>query len=177
MQINDETKKIAMATTTFIAILVFSIYGLDNFTLSYQEQNFDANSTVLNHTEAENKSLGLDAGSKLNYGNLPQETNATKFVAINSSDKVIVSIGSEGNISEHLYYEDSHYFQGYQNIGLEFRAMQPGNFTGDINVEVVTSQNGVGDYWIRFRGDYWPFSHAAENARNRLDLALYRLGV
>jgi len=161
----------------FIFATALTTHALDEYALNYHEQSFDSNVTVLNETEAERTSLGVDVGQELGYGNLPQETNATKFMEINSSQKVILNIASTGNMSKNLYYEDRQYFEGYNRIDIEYRAKEPGNYTGGIHLEIVTSDNKVGDYWIRYRGDYWPFSHVAENARDRLDLVLYRLGV
>jgi len=154
-----------MALTTFVLVILVTTvtaYTLDKHTLNYQQQSFESNVTVLNQTDADNTTLGIDAGQKLNYGELPQETNATKSLEINSSDKVIINIDSTGNISDSLYY-DRQYFQGYREVGLEYRAMEPGNYTGDVNLEIITSDNVVGDYWIRFRGDYWPFTQIVEN--------------
>jgi len=177
MEVNlDRRAKVLAVFAVLVLSITVATYALDEHSLNYQEQSFDSNVTVLNETEEENTSLGLDIGQKLNYGKLPQRTNATKFIDINSTNKAIVNIDSSGNISNNLHYE-RHYFEGYNRIGLEYRAKQPGNYTGDVHLEIVTSDNRFGDYWIRFRGDYWPFSHMAENARDRLDVLLYRLGI
>jgi len=166
-----------MKALTLFVILVLATtittYALDNHTLNYQEQGFESNVTVLNETEVENTSLGIDVGGKLKYGNLPQETNATKFIEVNSSEKVIVNIDSSGNMSDSLHYERQ-YFKGYNRIEVEYRAKEPGNYTGDIELEIVTSDNLIGDYWIRFRGDYWPFSQVAENFRTNYQQLRHR---
>ena len=150
---------------------------LDKTTLNHYQQSHAANSTVVNLSENPNASLGVDVDRNLNYGFLPEGTNATKFLDVNSSDQTIVYLSSEGDISDNLYYDEKYYFSGEQRIPVGFRAREPGNFTGEVHLDIQTPSNRVGDYWIRYRGDYWPFSHVAENARNRLDILLYRLGV
>ena len=174
---NKHTGLIA-ALAGFAVVVAVTPYAMDELTLNHEQQSFDANASVFDSdSDAENVSLGLDIGSQLNYGNMPHQTNSTKFFNTNSSTNTIIHIGSEGNMSEHFYYEEKHYFSGEQTIPVEFRGMETGNFTGEVHLDIQTPSNRLGDYWIRYRGDYWPFSHAAENARNRLDLVLYRLGV
>ena len=175
-ELNKYTGLIA-ALVGFTVAVAATPYIMDEITLNHQQQSFDANTSVYDASDAENKSLGIDTSRNLSYGNLPQETNATKFLQVNASTDTVIRVSSSGNMSDHFYYEEKHYFSGEQNIPVEFRGMETGNFTGEIHLDIQTPSNRVGDYWIRYRGDYWPFSHVAENARNRLDLALYRLGV
>ena len=173
-------KKIGLVAASVFFVLLVSLTPnlLDEITLNHQDRSLDTNASVLeSDSGAENVSLGLDIGNKLNYGNMPHQANATKFLTVNSSKDTIVYVSSEGNMSNHLHYEDKHYFSGEHRIPLEFRGMKSGNFSGKIHLDIRTPSNRVGDYWIRYRGDYWPFSHVAENARDRLDLVLYRLGV
>ena len=174
--LNKKTGLIA-ALVGFAVAVAATPYVMDETTLNHQQQSFDANASVYNDSDAENKSLGIDTSRNLNYGRVPHQTNATKFLHVNASTDTVIRVSSSGNMSDHFYYEEKYYFSGVQNIPVEFRGMETGNFTGEIHLDIQTPSNRVGDYWIRYRGDYWPFSHIAENARNRLDLALYRLGV
>jgi len=175
-ELNKHTGFIAALVVFTVAVAV-TPYIMDETVLNHEQQSFDANASVYNSSDAENRSLGIDSSRNLNYGNLPHQTNATKFLNVNASTNTVIYVSSSGNMSDHFYYEEKYYFSGEQRIPVEFRGMETGNFTGEVHLDIQTSSNRLGDYWIRYRGDYWPFSHIAENARNRLDLVLYRLGV
>lgn len=162
----DQYKALTVTVILAAGLIGASPFILDKTVLNQQEQSIDTSLQVLGENESDR--VGVNADRNLNYGALPVETNSTKYLNISSSERAIIRLSAEGNMSEYLDFEDEHYFIGEKNVPVKATAWETGQYNGTLNLESYTSRNKVGDYWIRFRGDYWPFSHWAESVKSKV---------
>lgn len=152
-----------MNRITIISISIIVLSGLvgsspfmlDEYSLNLQENNFNTSASVINDT-GNNTSLGLNADANLDFGDIPQGSNATKFINMSSDRKAILAIGSEGNISDHLEYEDLMYFDGDKRIELEMKGREVGNYTGNVSLRFEVPENRVGQRWLDLK--YWIYN-------------------
>ena len=133
-------------------ILVSGLVGsspfiLDQTSLNYHEEKFNTSVNVINVSGNET-SLGINADQNLNFGNIPQGSNATKFVNMSTGKKSLLTLKSEGNISDFIEHKDHFYFQGQKQIPLEVKGKSPGNFTGNVSLKFEIPQNQVGKHWL-----------------------------
>lgn len=143
-----------MKKTTLVVICILAISGfigvspfiLDNSTLDFHKEKFNASVTVMDKDD--NISLGINSDPKLDFGNIPQGSNSTKFLNISTGKKSALTISSDGNISEFLEYHERMYFQGDKRIELEMKGKSPGNFTGNVSLKFEIPQNQVGKHWL-----------------------------
>lgn len=152
-----------MNKTTLAAILIVGLSGLigatpfilDNQTISFYAEEFNSSVTVINDT-GNDTGLGINSDPTLDFGDIPQGSNSTKFINTSMDKKSVLSIKADGNISEFLEYEEHMYFQGSKKIPLEFKAREPGNYTGNVSLRFEIPENRVGTKWLDLK--YWIYS-------------------
>lgn len=133
-------------------ILVSGLVGsspfiLDQTSLNYHEEKFNTSVNVINESGNET-SLGINADQNLNFGKIPQESNATKFVNMSTGKKSLLTLKSEGNISDFIEHKDHFYFQGQKQIPIEVKGKMPGNFNGSIKLRFEIPKNQLGKHWL-----------------------------
>lgn len=142
-----EKKTLAAISIVILSGLIGATpFILDETSVKFQERSYNSSLEVLNETE--NISLGISSDRNLDYGYLPQGANSTKFVNISLKKKTLLSIGTEGNISEVLEYRPRMYFQGDKKMELEAKGREPGNYCGNITLKFEIPENQVGSYWL-----------------------------
>lgn len=152
-------KKASSATVLAITAItaVFFIGGtLGAFSLNDNSVNsktltFQSNGTALNVSGNGTINLGIATGEKLNFGRIPVEASSTKFLNINARKKALVTINAEGNISQALDFDKTHYFKGQRDISLRFDPKTAETFEGNVTVTVKTANNEVGSRWLDFK--------------------------
>lgn len=149
-----------MNKTTLAAALIVGLSGLigatpfilDSQTIDFHNEEFNSSVAVLDQT-GNNTSLGINSDPTLDFGYIPQGSNVTKFLNMSAKKKSVLSIKSDGNISNFLEHKDHMYFQGYKQIPLEFKGREPGNYTGNITLRFEIPENQVGKHWLDLK--YW----------------------
>lgn len=150
--------KASVSTAFLLAVVaVFFIgsslgaFNAEGNAINSKKLTFEANGTALNTSGNETVNLGIATGENLNFGRIPVEASSTKFFNINAREKAFVSINAEGNISEALKYEKTHYFKGNKEISLRFDPGSVQHYEGNVTVNVNTADSEVGARWLDFK--------------------------
>ena len=144
-----------MNRISLISILIVILSGLvgaspfiiDQYSLNFQNNDFNTSAIIINDT-GNNTTLGLNSDANLNFGEIPQGSNATKFINMSSERRSVLKIESEGNITDYLEYEELMYFKGTKEIELEIKGREPGNYTGNLSLRFEIPKSQVGRYWL-----------------------------
>jgi len=144
----DRTKILASSALFLCLLISVSLFVLDQTSVKNQEQKYNTSIQVVDAENKKNMSFGINADRNLRFGRIITGTNATKFLNMSSGKKSLLTVNTEGNISEFMVYEEKMYFQGDKQIPLEVRGREPGNYTGTVNLEFQIPENEVGRKWL-----------------------------
>ena len=145
---------ISISIVVLSGLVGASPFILDQQTVNFQNNNFNTSASIINNT-GNNTTLGLNADANLDFGDIPQGSNATKFINMSSDRKSILKMESEGNISNYLEYEDLMYFEGNRRIELEMKGRDPGNYTGNVSLSFEIPESRLGQRWLDLK--YWVY--------------------
>jgi hypothetical protein len=155
-----EFNKKKIEGTALVAVisgsLITGAYFYSQIEVQTQQNSFSTNATVFTE-EDENGTLeaGIAAGQGLSFGRFNSVFNKTKRLNLSAGSQTLVSVDSEGNISEKLYYDDKHLFERDKQIMIEMAANESGYFEGSINLDIKTAQNKWGEKWLRLLYNYF----------------------
>ncbi len=135
------------------SVLVLSVligaspFIFDEVSVEKHEENFNTSISVVD-AEGEKMSFGVNADQNLQFGTIVEGTNATKFINMSTAEKSLLTVKTEGNISEFMFYDEKMYFRGDKQIPLEVQGRESGNYTGTVNLEFQIPENKVGRKWL-----------------------------
>lgn len=136
-----------------IAVSPFIIDGV-----MVQEESFSLNASA-NITSPNSTDLGVnsDGGGTLAFPRMSTEMNATRAINVSGieGEPSLVRINSEGNISEYLKYEKTHYFNGTKQIEVEMVPNQTGYFEGQVKANVEVPKEEGGDKWLELKSQLY----------------------
>jgi hypothetical protein len=115
------------------------------------DQSFDTSAKVVAHNASENVTLGLEAGEGLAFSEISQGVNITKGLRMSSNGKGFMKMGSTGNISSHLVYDDQRSFVNNTKVPVKFTADKIGYFTGTISIKTSQPENRVAEKWLELK--------------------------
>lgn len=145
---------------TLLVILVAVAIGslgsaYSNIEISTQNASFETQSNIT-FSNASNPSLGLDTGEGMSFGRFFEGSNKTKSLQLNSSSLTLVESSVEGNISEHLRYDEKILFENQTTIEYMHIGSEPGRFEGRIFLDIKSAENYWGEKWLELLY-YLPF--------------------
>ena len=145
-----ENKVLVLVSSVLILLVIFAGAVYASLDTDVVERSYFANGTIIAE-EMENLTAGIDAGRNLHYGRFGEGTNVTKSLEFSSSNKALANLDSEGNISRKLVYEEYSLFAGNHSVDVMMQGKHPGYYEGDVNIEIVVSNNRVTDEWLKLR--------------------------
>jgi hypothetical protein len=142
-----------MAGVVILVSIAIGIAPLAVKETSVQQVNVEYNTSVnVENTEQVNLTeLGINPGQSLQFGNIEQNANYTKWVSIGVNERSRVSIESSGNISELLRHDELRYVKGQTRIPIELFPHKEGYHEGKVELNVWRPRNWLGELYI----DYW----------------------
>lgn len=114
----------------------------------YEDRVFKTSVNVEPPENGSEKVVGVNTGAGLDYGNIPHDTNFTKFLNISADRKSLVKTRVSGNISEISYYDSEVYFEGSKSLGLTVGSPEPGFYQGKLRMRFQTPKTKEGSRWI-----------------------------
>lgn len=161
-----------MRKTTLLAAIIVVISGLigatpyiiEETSIENYQQSLDASVVIL--SSSSDRSLGINADRKLDFGRLKPGTNSTKFLNISIGKKSLLNVETKGNISEVLEHRERFYFHGAKDINLEAKGRNPGNYSGTVNLNFQIPKNQVGAYWLDLK---YGFYNHKDNLKTKLN--------
>lgn len=147
----ERKQAIAAGVVAVIALLGLSIFAAESFLVKSQEMNFDVNGTAEDMEDNSTKNLGIVTEPNLEFGRAALGTSYYKFIQVNSTNQALVTLTAEGNISDQISYPEKSYFQGSEELKIEFNATEQGYYTGTLNMKIRTSENSLGKTWLNIR--------------------------
>jgi len=149
----EKASKEDLAKTTGILLAAVIVCGAalaySQVEIGEQDVNYSTY-VVVNESQGENISAGLDTGSDLAFGEIMQGTNITKTLELSSEKLTLADVSSTGNISEGLRYEDQ-LFVNDTEIEVKFVGDKVGRFEGEVWLNLKTAQNWWGEKWLELR--------------------------
>lgn len=143
-------KKAFVGLIVVAIILISAPLLAESYLTKNKTMTFNTTMKVV-ESPAGNKTMGVDAGINLNYGKLSKGFNVTKFINVSSRKKSLVTLKSEGNISEYIHYNETHFFKGENQIPVEVKARDLGFYTGKITLNAQTPKTSYGEPWIELK--------------------------
>lgn len=142
----NRTAIYALTVIVLSGLIGASPFILDYSTVNLVESNYPATVDVVENQN--NTTLGVNADRDLDFGEIPEGVNATKFISVSVEHKSLLNIDSEGNISDLLRYREKMYFQGQKEIPVEVRGMEVGKYEGNVTLKFQVPTNEVGKKWL-----------------------------
>jgi hypothetical protein len=149
-----EPKFIIAGVGALLAVLLFATpFAMDAYLLEKQDASFNTSAEVV----ANNTSIGAAAGTnQLDFGRLISDNmNVTREINVGTGRDTIVLVDIEGNITEHLKYEEVHRFNGSKDIQFEMVAREPGNYTGTVDLNVQAVKQEGGSAWLDIKQEFY----------------------
>lgn len=140
--------KLAVGVIVLSFAVGVSPFIADEFLITEQSFSFDANATATNSTVNQTKRIGIVTNSNMRFGEVPTGMGVVKFLNVSMPRKGIFEIGSVGNISEMLDYQESYYFEGNKEIKIEFNGTRPSYYNGSVDIKTQVPLNDIGQRWL-----------------------------
>jgi hypothetical protein len=140
--------KLAVGIIVLSLALGASPFVADELLVKNQGFSFEANATAINSTANQTQRIGIVTDSNMRFGEVPTGMSVVKFLNVSMPAKGIFEINSQGNISEMLDYQESHYFEGNKEIKIEFNATEPGYYGGSVDIKTQVPMNDIGQRWL-----------------------------
>lgn len=113
---------------------------------------------VQGETKEGNVSVGVNAGSNLDFGVAPLNVGVEKTISLEAPNNTLVVTSSSGNITDVLQYDRKKYISGSSDVELRVNGTSPGYYEGQVEVKTMTPENKLGDSWLYVKSGHWlPF--------------------
>ena len=145
---NDLGKQhyILIALTLVISAGVGLAYHID---LTDTSSTFQTNATLLDPGKnSENLSVGIATGQGMSYGRFNADVNKTRSLNLSTDSLTLVTVSTEGNISESLHYERKHLFEGRKMIEVKMEGNKTGYYEGEISLQIKNAENQLSEKWL-----------------------------
>lgn len=146
---------------TAAVILISAFLGVmplvvDEYSIEKASSSYNTSVKVLESSS--NQSLGINADRNLKFGRIISGSNATKSINMTVGKKSLVTVETEGNISEVLKNKQMIYFKGQRKLDLEVKGRNPGFYSGEITLSFDIPRDKIGEIWLdtehRFKRSY-----------------------
>lgn len=146
---------ILVATATILSIGIFiTPFVMDAWLLEKQEVSFNASAEVVGNNTTE-VGTTTENGS-LKFGRLIEDkVNFTRQIEVGTGRDTIVLVDAEGNITEHLNYDEFHRFNASKKIPFEFVARETGNYTGKVTINVHAADKEGSSIWLDIKQPFY----------------------
>lgn len=155
-QLRDKVGRRELLLVGAVTILVTVPIGIE---MLMTDTAVSTNSVSINVTADMNNStdtyLGVNADDSLKFGVLPEGSNATKRLVLESTSTGLVDVETTGNISESLYYDSSFVMEDSERFEIVAVADEPGFYTGQVKIKIKSADNPVGRQWINLRSYFY----------------------
>lgn len=148
-----ESKKVIAIIGILTVLLIGGPVIANKTLLHHRELNIGMTAQVLK--SGKNITAGVDVGPNLNFGKISKGSNITKFINISAKGNYVGKVKAEGNISKHLKYDRTIRGEGKEKIPLEMIGSDPGNYTGNLKLEVDIPKNEFGEKWMNIKQKYF----------------------
>lgn len=146
--------KIAVSAILLSVFVGLSPFIADEILIDRGEMSIEMNATVI---EEENVSLGIVSNPQLRYGRIPAGAGVTKFLNLSTEKTTLLSLESEGNISEHLEHPDNLLFDGRESIRLYFNTTsetEQGFYEGMLTLKTQSAKRKEGVKWLELKKSF-----------------------
>ncbi len=99
--------------------------------------------------------LGVNADNSLKFGVLPEGSNATKRLVLESTSTGLVDVETRGNISSYLDYDSSFVMKGSERFEIVAIADEPGYYAGEVEIKIQSANNLIGKKWINVKSYFY----------------------
>lgn len=148
----DLRKKALAGLAVIVALVLLSPIIADQVLLQEEKITFPASANVTPPANNSSEQVGLKAGSNnLSYGRITVENNETRFIQLTAEKKTSFTLKASGNISEYLAFDSKHYYNGTNNISVEFRPEKVGYYEGKLSIKAVYPKMGLGARWLEIK--------------------------
>jgi len=110
--------------------------------------NFNASVNVVKPVKVNNTHVGVNADPTMHFGNMPVNTNLTKWVQVSVDRRSEVDIETTGNISRLLSYRSPRIIEGNSRIPIRVRSKELGYHDGKVTVTVLRPNNRWGRMYL-----------------------------
>lgn len=137
-----------------LIILVSAAIGLaplavKETSLETVEVTFNSSVDVRNTDQENLTELGIKSGEQLEFGEIEQNANYTKWIRVGVNERSRVSLEARGNISELLRHEDVLYMKGQKRIPVELYPHSTGYHEGEVVLRVWRPKNRLGELYLQ----------------------------
>lgn len=135
-----------------VLIVLVAALGLviaNNQLLESETMDFSANASV--EGENNSSSVGVVAGSSLNFGKVPEKSSVRKNIDLESSSLVMINFKSRGNISSMLEFDRNILLKNETQVEVKFNAKEAGYYEGEVEARILKPNGDLGERWLRLR--------------------------
>lgn len=153
-----ENKLLAILTliTILTGITAASIHIIEDQHIDRMEMTENVSFNVTEHQESYNQTdFGVETGSHLNYGEMPEGTNQTRTLNLTTTHATIAQPRAQGNVSDYLVYEDIVAYQGEKMLDVKLDAREPGYYEGELIIEFQAPKTRYGLRWMDIKYQYF----------------------
>lgn len=144
-------QKIAGALLIVAGILVFAVSGLQ-MTVNERKNVYSSSVTVYSlENNSSDVNLGVNAGKNLDFGQIPEGTNVTKKISVETSVPSRVEIKASGNISKYLKIPETVTVEGETVVPVKISPESPGDYSGTITMKITVPRGELGKTWMDIR--------------------------
>lgn len=117
---------------------------------SLEKVRVEFNSSAdISSSDADNLTdLGINAGEHLEFGEIQQNANYTKWINVGVDTRSRVEIETRGNISTLLRHKDIVYVKGQSRIPVELFPHSTGYYEGKVVLTVWRPKNSLGELYL-----------------------------
>jgi hypothetical protein len=116
-------------------------------------ENVSFNVTSQNGTINETN-FRVKTGNHLEFGEMPQGTNQTRFINLTTDHATIARARIEGNASEYLYFKDTIAYQGQKELEVKLNAEDIGYYEGKFIVDFQAPKTRYALKWMDIKYRY-----------------------
>lgn len=160
-------KKMLGASAGLIILLSIcagaAIKYIDSQQIVEEHRQENVSFTVVDPDRAENATgnetdgktdIGIQTGSHLHFGTMPNGTNQRRFLEWNTSAITLATVSVEGNASEHIDYEKKVVFKENTEYEVEMVSERLGYYEGVLKVKFEAPKTRWALKWLKFKSQH-----------------------
>ena len=154
-KISVKKEKFAIIAVSATLILAIGVVGAFESQIVDRNRVMNMSATIEPDQKTNNTTVGINTGQELHFGNVTYDTNVTKFLQVNADRKSVLEVSATGNISDHIYFENQHYFMGNKTLGIKIGSKDPGYYEGKLEMNFQVPETRWGAKWISVKHNYF----------------------
>lgn len=154
-EIREKIGRREAAVIGLVAVLVAAPVAVETLLVDTAVSDYRTQVNVTEDTNSTNMYLGVNADDSLEFGVLPQGSNVTKQIVLETTSLGLVNVEATGNISDHLEYSPSFKMNGSRQYTITANAEETGYYAGQITIKIQSADGPIGRQWIRLKSYFY----------------------